>query len=123
MIMSLIGTHPTSAHEITHVCNGAVFHRDDHRRVCVYHLLDHLLGWTDPVPVGEYYDTYDCDRGRHTVYGYRWRADGYDGAACLGTAKDVLQNRQCAGHIGGRAWSEGLCYMRFEMYPIEEDLE
>ncbi|CAL1390969.1 unnamed protein product [Linum trigynum] len=124
MIMPLIAIHystsPAAAQEIKFRCNALSFPLDDHRRVCAYHLLDHLLGWTDPVPVGEFYDTYDCDKGKHTVYGHRKRDDGDAAAACLAKAKDILQKKQCDGRMGGMAWGEG-CYMRFEIYPLEDD--
>ncbi|CAL1391043.1 unnamed protein product [Linum trigynum] len=117
IIMSPAGIRPTSAQEMSHVCNAREFDPEDHRRVCAYHLLDNLLGWTDPLPVGEFYDDYDCDWGKNTVYGYRMRENGTDAALCLVAAKNILQKKQCVNRIGGRAWGEG-CYMRFEIYPI-----
>ncbi|CAL1390968.1 unnamed protein product [Linum trigynum] len=125
IIMSLIAIHSTSSaaaeeQEISYLCNGVEFPGGSTPRVCVHRLLDNLLGWTDPVPVGEFYESSNCDEDVRAVYGYRWRDDGEDAAACLATAKDVLQNKQrCAGHVGGRAWGVS-CYMRFEIYPYHD---
>ncbi|CAL1390972.1 unnamed protein product [Linum trigynum] len=118
LVITSLGIRTTTAQEMEFLCNSEKFPLDDPKRVCTYHMLDDLLGWGAEPEDGRWYDSWDCEDGRSTIYGFRY-SDRSVGR-CIGTAKDILQNRQCRGHIGGRAWGVG-CYMRFEIVPFDVD--
>ncbi|CAL1387459.1 unnamed protein product [Linum trigynum] len=99
IIMSLRNIQPASA-AVSCSCNFQYFPYGDQRIMCVYHLIDKMVGDSLPVRKGAWYQDEDC-------------VD----SSIIYEAKDVLQNTYCHRRMGGRAWGTG-CYMRFEIYPF-----